>query len=87
MDLQHLDKNQLKAFFLNINAQYLKTIDAPIGSYINSPDFIKLRKQLQEIMEELDKRRSMDPPVLHERSPQGIEPDTFFNGATFLSDM
>ena len=86
MDLQNLDKNQLKTLFLNINAQYLKVIDAPIAEYIDSPEFLEIRRELHEIMDELDKRRAIDPPLIHESSPRGLDPDALFNNAIFLTD-
>jgi hypothetical protein len=86
MDLQNLDKNQLKTLFLNVNAEYLKIIDRPIATYIDSPEFLKLRRELHDIMDELDKRRSMDPPLLHESSPHGLEPDALFDSPTFIAD-
>jgi hypothetical protein len=86
MDLQNLDQNQLKTLFLNVNAQYLKTIDLPIAAYIDSPEFLKLRRELHDIMDELDKRRSMDPPLIHESSPHGLEPDALFDNPVFIAD-
>jgi hypothetical protein len=86
MDLQNLDKNQLKTLFLNVNARYLKIIDRPIATYIDSPEFLKLRRELHDIMDELDKRRSMDPPLLHESSPHELEPDALFDSPAFLAD-
>jgi hypothetical protein len=86
MDLQNLDKNQLKTLFLNVNAQYLNIIDRPIATYIDSPEFLKLRRELHDIMDELDKRRNLDPPLIHESSPHGLDPDTLFNSPAFLAD-
>ena len=86
MDFKNLDKNQLKTLFLDINAQYLKMIEAPIDTYIQSPEFLKLRKELHELMSELDRRRTIDPPIMHESSPQGLEPDSFYGTTTFTAE-
>jgi hypothetical protein len=86
MDLTNLDKDQLKTLFLNINAQYLRIIEAPISTYIDTPEFLNLRRELHEMMDELDKRRSMDPPLIHESSPHGLDPESLFNKATFIAD-
>ena len=86
MDFEKLDKNQLKTLFLKINAQYLKFIEAPIDTYIQSPEFLKLRKELHEVMSELDKRRMIDPPIMHENSPRGLEPDSFYGTTTFTAE-
>jgi hypothetical protein len=59
MDLQKLDKNQLKSLLLSINAEYLKIIDAPVRSYIDSPQFHNIRTKLHEVLDELDRRRQL----------------------------
>lgn len=86
MDFQNLDKAQLKTLFLNINAQYLKFIEAPIDTYIQSPAFLKLRKQLHEVMSELDKRRTIDPPIMHESSPRELDPDSFYGTTRSIAE-
>ena len=86
MDLHTLDKNELKALFLNINAEYLKIIDAPIATYIDTPEFLSLRKQLHEIMGELDNRRNIEPPLIHKDSPHALDPDALFDNSIFLTD-
>jgi hypothetical protein len=82
MDLQQLDKNQLKTLFLNINAQYLKIIDAPITSYIDTPQFLKIRNELHEVLNELEKRRRQDPHIIHDQSPHALEPGDFSKDVT-----
>ena len=86
MELQSLDRNQLKTLFLNINAEYLKTLNTPVSEYINDPQFLNLRKQLHEVMNELDNRRIMDPPILHENSPRGLDAGSFTRDTTYLAD-
>jgi hypothetical protein len=76
MEFHNLSNKELKALFLNINARYLKIIDTPIRSYIDSPEFLSVRNQLHEVVNELEKRRNQDPFIIHPLSPRGLEPDT-----------
>jgi hypothetical protein len=79
MDIRHLSKNELKALFLKINDQYLKIIDAPIATYIDTPQFLIVRNQLHEVLNELEKRRHEDPYIIHSQSPPGYDPDAWAN--------
>ena len=73
MDLQKLDRNQLKSLLLNINAEYLKIIDAPVRSYIDSPQFHNIRSKLHEVLDELDRRRQLTQLEHDTTHPQSVE--------------
>ena len=86
MNLHNLDYKQLKDLFLEINGKYLQVIDAPIASYINSPEFLEIRNELHKVLTELDKRRQNDPFIVHDHSAHGLESDQI-KESSFLSDM
>jgi hypothetical protein len=57
MDLTLLSKDQLDELFLKINNRYLAGTGQSVFEYMHDPDFLKLREELRQILNELQRRR------------------------------
>jgi hypothetical protein len=55
MDLTLLTKDELQKAFLKVNKQYIEMIEGV--NYIRSKSFLDLRKQLHDVINELQRRR------------------------------
>ena len=59
MDLTTLSKGDLQEEFLRINHLYISIIGGKLKDYINDPAFLKIREELRDVLNELQRRREI----------------------------
>jgi hypothetical protein len=57
MDLTLLSKDQLDESFLKINSRYLGATGRSVFEYMHDPDFLKLREELRQVLNERQRRK------------------------------
>jgi hypothetical protein len=57
MDLKDLTKQQLIDVFLSVNSRYLSTRWREVNINVDGSDFMELRNELGEVLNELQRRR------------------------------
>lgn len=60
MNLRKLDDNELKSYFLRINARYLDMMRKPFSEYATDPEYLQVQKLLDEVLNELYRRRKKE---------------------------
>jgi hypothetical protein len=57
MVLTRLSKDELNEEFLNVNAEYIRMSSGQPHTYMNKPEFLKIREKLRAILSEFQRRR------------------------------